>query len=116
MQAAYEKFKDRADFWWIYIREAHAADSKWPADHVSINQPKSENERHEVAGACSAALDLKIPLLVDDMNDTVNKAYSAWPDRLFILGADGRVAYAGGPGPRGFDVAGMTEALEKLLR
>lgn len=116
MQAAYEKFKDRADFWWIYIREAHAADSKWPAQHVTINQPKSDKERREVASSCSTALDLKIPLLVDDMSDTVSKAYSAWPDRLFILGADGRVAYAGGPGPREFNVAEMVVELEKLAR
>jgi type I thyroxine 5'-deiodinase len=116
LQAAYEKFKDRADFWWIYIREAHAADSKWPAQHVTINQPKTDEERHEVAASCSTALDLKIPLLVDDMADTVNKAYSAWPDRLFILGADGRVAYAGGTGPRWFRVAEMVAELEKLVK
>ena len=114
MQKVFEQYRDRVDFWWIYIREAHAADSSWPANHVTINQPKTDAERREVAGTCSAALDLKIPLLVDDIQDTVNKAYSAWPDRLFILGADARIAYAGGPGPRGFNVAEMAAALQQL--
>jgi hypothetical protein len=58
---------------------------------------------------------LKIPLVVDDMDNTVATAYQAWPDRLFILAADGTVAYAGWRGPRGFDVAGMEAALKALL-
>lgn len=60
-------------------------------------------------------MNLKIPLLVDDMDNTVANAYKAWPDRLFILAADGTVAYAGARGPRGFDVAEMEAALKALL-
>jgi hypothetical protein len=32
----------------------------------------------------------------------VEQAYAAWPDRIYVVGTDGRIAYKGGPGPRGF--------------
>jgi hypothetical protein len=43
-----------------------------------------------------------MPCVVDDMDDTADNAYAAWPERLFVVGADGRIAYAGGQGPFGF--------------
>lgn len=101
LQKVYDRYKDRADFYWIYIREAHASDGPRPANHVRIEQPTTLERRQEVATSCAAHLNLTIPVLVDDMKDTVSKAYDAWPDRLFILGADGKVAYRGGHGPRG---------------
>ena len=83
---------------------------------MEIEQPKTYEQRQEVAQGCSAALELKIPILVDDMEDSVSTAYSGWPDRLFIIDAGGKIAYAGGPGPWGFKVPEMVEALEKLLK
>jgi hypothetical protein len=73
------------------VREAHATDSFRPA------------------------VSLKIPQLVDDMQDTVGKAYNALPDRLFIVGEDGKIAYRGERGPRGFKVAELEKALAGLL-
>jgi len=54
-------------------------------------------------------------MLVDDIDDTVSRAFDAMPDRMYIIGKDGRIAYKGGRGPRGFNVAEMQTALEKLL-
>jgi hypothetical protein len=52
---------------------------------------------------------------VDDINDTVARAFEAFPDRMYIIGNDGRIAYKGGRGPREFDVAEMQEELKKLI-
>lgn len=68
-----------------------------------------------MAQTCSSELRLSIPLLVDDMENSVANAYSAWPDRLFILSADGKIAYRGGQGPWGFSVEEMEAALRPLL-
>jgi len=57
-----------------------------------------------------------MPVLVDDMQDSVAKAYNAMPDRLFIVKADGTIGYRGNRGPRGFDVDEMEKALVKLLK
>ena len=56
---------------------------------------------------CCSELDLTIPTLVDDMDNTVASAFSAMPDRLFILGGNGKVAFCGDRGPRGFKVGEM---------
>lgn len=49
------------------------------------------------------------------MRNSVANAFQGFPDRLFILSPDGTIAYRGARGPRGFDVAEMKTALEKLL-
>lgn len=45
------------------------------------------------------------------MQDTANTAYGAWPDRLYLVGRDGRIAYKGGRGPSGFRPEALEEAL-----
>ena len=49
--------------------------------------------------------DLKLPMpaLIDGVDDKVGKAYGGWPDRLYLVGKDGKITYAGGRGPFGFD-------------
>jgi hypothetical protein len=49
------------------------------------------------------------------MDDAVNKAYAALPTRLYLIGLDGRVVYAGGMGPFGFKPAEMGAAIEEVL-
>ena len=115
LQKVYEQYKDRADFWWVYIREAHPTDSSRPARHVQIEQPKTFLRRKEVAVQCSSGLKLEIPCVVDDMKDTVARAYDAMPDRLYILSEESRIAFKGGRGPRNFNVKEMEDSLRKLL-
>lgn len=116
LQEIYDQYKSRADFYFVYIREAHPADGLNPSRHVRIDQPTTHARRNEVASQCCADLKLTIPVLVDDMNDTASKAFNAWPDRLFIIGADGRIAYRGDRGPRGFKADEMEASLKELVR
>ena len=46
------------------------------------------------------------------MDNTVDNAYAGWPERLFVVDQDGRIAYAGKQGPWGF----KTEHVRKWLR
>lgn len=115
LQAAYEKYQDRADFWWIYVAEAHAIDDPRPSTRVKIMEHRSFEERTEVATGCAADLNLSIPKLIDDMDNTIAEAYQGAPDRLFIIGKDSKIAYSGAKGPRGFDVAEMEGALAAIL-
>lgn len=78
-------------------------------------QPTSFNERLEVAQECSSALTLTMPGVVDDMNNTVDNAYAAWPERLFVVDADGRIAYAGKQGPFGFKPGEVEAWIENHL-
>ena len=49
------------------------------------------------------------------MDDTVNNAYAALPTRLYLVGLDGRVVYAGGLGPYGFKPAELGATIEDTL-
>ena len=69
---------------------------------INIKDPKSYSERVGVAEKACSVLKIKLPCLVDQMDDAVNKTYSAWPDRLYIVDSDGKIAVMGGPGPGGF--------------
>ena len=60
-------------------------------------------------------LAVKIPPLIDDLANTTEIAYTAWPDRLYLVGQDGRVAYKSKPGPYGFKPGEMAEVLKRLL-
>jgi hypothetical protein len=61
-------------------------------------------------------LRLTIPAVVDKTDNRVNYAYAAWPERLVVVGTDGRIAYYGGPGPAGFKPAELADWLRKNVR
>ena len=82
---------------------------------MKIAQPRTAEARKKIAAGCAKELKLEIPVLVDDMQDSVAKAYAAWPDRLYILSADGKLTYGSAQGPWGFKVDEMVSALEKTL-
>lgn len=71
-------------------------------DDVVIQQPKADRERKMIASRCSAKLKLSMPVLVDTMDNRVDEQYAAWPERMFVVGKDGRISYAGKQGPWGF--------------
>jgi alkylhydroperoxidase family enzyme len=103
----------------VYVREAHAANGWWPQAQgqaaCSITQPRTLDERLDVAQQCFRALKMTMPLAVDEMDDRVGHAYSGMPDRLYIIDRQGRVAYKGGRGPFGFRPLEMEQALAMLL-
>lgn len=68
-----------------------------------------------MAETCATKLDIKLPVLLDGLDNKANEDYAAWPDRLYIVGVDGKVAYKSGPGPSGFTVSAMATELGKLL-
>ena len=115
----YEAFADRAAFRIVYIAEAHADDG-WQTtsnrqEGVIIRQHQTLDERRAAARRCARELSLTIPMLLDGMDDAAHTTFSAWPERIYILGTDGRVVYRGGPGPYGFDPDEARAALERLL-
>ena len=109
-----EKYADRVQFLVVYIKEAHPADD-WPIPVSKriryVKDPETIFERFQVASTCVRDLDISIPCLIDDMENTAARAYKGHPDRLYVVGKDGKIAYHGGPGPMGFKPAHMEQAL-----
>jgi hypothetical protein len=103
----------------VYIAEAHATD-EWQLqanldDDVLIAQHRSLEERFEAARRGVGRLGLTVPVLVDGMDDAVSQAFAAWPERIYVVGADARIAFVGGPGPFEFDPDAAESALESAL-
>lgn len=114
-----EKYSDKAVFLGVYVREAHPTDgwamSSNESAGVTIEQPKTFEERRSVATTCATKLKMRIPLLVDDLDDTVGNTYSGMPARLYVLDSQGRVAYKSGRGPFGFKSGEMEQALQMAI-
>jgi Iodothyronine deiodinase len=84
-------------------------------DVVFFPQPKSLDERVSVAQSCALRLDISIPTLIDDMENSTDQKYYALPDRLYLVGRNGRIAYRGAPGPWGFVAAELEKAIQNYL-
>lgn len=103
----------------VYITEAHPSDV-WQMqinvkEKVVFASPRSEEEREFVAGACVRKLGIKIPAVLDEFGNSTESAYTAWPDRLYLIDAAGRVAYKSRPGPFGFHADELNAAIVKAV-
>ena len=130
LQQIYQEYHHQVKFIKIYIPEAHPVDGWWFGKGLSkilirlfsskvsldLYDPKTIEQRRSAAGECQESLRCGVITYVDEMDDPVNKAYAAWPTRLYLIGKDGRVVYAGGPGPFGFKPDEFQTALRTLLR
>ena len=106
-------------FFIVYIREAHPEDGWVLADNrreeIAVVDPVSLDERAAAADACALRLATRIPILLDDVDDAVASAYGGWPDRLYLIGRDGSVAFQGEVGPFGFKPEELAKAIETEL-
>lgn len=103
----------------IYVQEAHPTDG-WQvdanvSDSVYFRQHQSYEEREEVAGTCTLDLKISVPTLVEEINNEIDEAYGAAPERLYLIDRDGQVAYHGGAGPHFFDLDQWEEAIEQTV-
>jgi hypothetical protein len=104
----------------VYITEAHPSDV-WQMhsnieDKVVFASPRSEEERSFVAGACVRKLGIEIPAVLDEFGNSTEQAYTAWPDRLYLIDATGHVAYKSKPGPFGFNADDLKSAVIRVTQ
>ena len=102
----------------MYILEAHPSDV-WQMESnikqgVVFRSPRNEQERDDVAGTCARKLGIKFPAVVDGFDNSTEKAYTGWPDRLYLIDKSGHVVYKSRPGPFGFKPDELAAALAKL--
>jgi hypothetical protein len=60
-------------------------------------------------------LGIKFPAVVDNFDNVTERAYTGWPDRLYVIDRDGLVSYKSGPGPFGFKPQGVAETLQRIV-
>ena len=112
----YQDYRDIAEFRMVYINEAHAADGRRPVGYAKEKGITEHDDYEERCTTAQMLIDdetLTIPCLIDGMDNKVNQAYSAWPDRIFLVRTDGKLAVAAERGPWGFK-PGLTASNEWL--
>ena len=131
MEQLYSHYQDLVEFLVVYVQEAAPTDggsfwkttgrwtSYWQTDSnvaegILFRQHQSYDEREEAAQSCTIGLHISIPTLVEEMNNAIDEAYGAAPERLYLIGKDGRVVYHGGAGPHLFDLDELDGALQRL--
>lgn len=120
MEEIYTRFRRHVAFFVVYIQEAHPTDG-WQVDSnvaegVLYQQHQSYDARETVAQTCGLDLHITLPMLIEEMDNAVDQAYGAAPERLYLIGADGRVAYKGGAGPFFFDLDAWEHAIETCVQ
>ena len=103
----------------MYISEAHP-DDEWQMDvnkeeQVVFKQPTTFAERRALATVLVDRMKYRLPLAVDGIDNAAERAYAAWPERIYVIGQDGRIVYKGGMGPFGFKPDEAEEALAAHL-
>jgi thiol-disulfide isomerase/thioredoxin len=119
VDAVYQRHKGDAEFVMVYVREAHPTDG-WVMESnakagVVFKQPTTLAERAEVCEAFRKRLKPGFPVVVDEILDPANTAYSGSPARCYVIDARGKVAYKGGRGPFGFKPSEMEQALAMAI-
>lgn len=106
-------------FYVVYIEEAHPIDAWQDEDnikaHIFLPSSKNLNERCAAAETCLTKLGIKFPAIVDDSQNSTERAYTGWPDRLYVIDRNGKIAYKSEAGPYGFHPANVAATLQKIL-
>ena len=119
LNTLYQQYRDRAAFYVVYIQEAHPIDA-WQVndnlkDDVLVASTMTAEDRLKVADICVKNLKIDLPALVDGPDNRVERDYTGWPDRLYVVDRDGTISYKSAPGPFGFKPAEVEAALKRLL-
>jgi len=107
-----EKYKNKAHFLTIYLREAHPQDA-WPlGKHVVVSAHKTEADRISVAEQFISANKWKLPTVVDTLQDLFMQTYWAHPERFFVI-LDGKLMFKAQPRDAYYPVSDLVQWLEK---
>ncbi len=119
LNTLYRQYRNRVEFYVVYIQEAHPIDA-WQLDSnikddVLVATTKSADDRDQVAGICVTKLGIELPALVDGPDNRVERAYTGWPDQLYVIDRSGVIAYKSAAGPFGFKPSQVKDALKRIL-
>jgi hypothetical protein len=104
LQELYQNYRDRAEFLFVYIREGHVVPSAGPP-----------GDRREQVRQALDSYRLTMPCVLDSKHADAERHYRAFPQRLVIVGVDGRYALDAGHGlPCGWDLTEVEAWLERL--
>jgi tetratricopeptide (TPR) repeat protein len=117
------QYHELVDFRLVYISEAHAdggAESQWQStinqrEGIDLAGPRTLAEKQDHASLCVRKLSLPFAIEVDGMDAAAERAYQAWPSRLYLVGRDGKVAWQTRLGELDFHADRLESAIREIL-
>jgi len=92
-----DKYGASIGFLSVYIVEAHAID-EWPVgDPLKVTQPRTISERCGLARAFVGEYRLRLPMVVDQLDNNFSNNFAAWPVRFYVIQKEEK-RVAGGEG------------------
>jgi peroxiredoxin len=115
-----QQYNDQFAFYFVYIKEAHATDERPTRGNerigIEFKQPTTYLERELIAKTCQQQIELTMPILVDTLDNAVEKLFAGAPNRTYLIDQDGIVLYKGVRGPQGSRPDEVAKAIRKQLR
>ncbi len=118
LRRLYEAHKDRAVFLFVQVRDGpHALPanlrSAYQEAGLAAGPPDNRSRRLCLA---TEVMDLPFLSLLDTHDGKVEHLYDAWPERLLVVGRDGRIALDAGRGlcEQGWNYHQIEECLRRL--
>jgi tetratricopeptide (TPR) repeat protein len=116
LNSLYDRYRQRAGFLLVYIREAHG-DGSWQStanarEGVNLRDASDLKQKRSYAAMCLSNLKIHYPAVVDELDDAVEKRWSAFPSRVYVLDRAGRVVFNSVLDQQQFDAAALETALK----
>lgn len=123
MDSLAKDFGDKVHFLLLYTVEAHPKGDpspyngkEWitPANQkagILLAQPTTMEARLKLARECAASLKLKVPMVIDTLDNATWQAYGRAPNCAYLINKEGKIVAA----QPWFDGGPLRKELEKLL-
>lgn len=86
-----EKYKDEdVEFFVVYSKEPHAGERRY---FKKYQQHSSYEHKKRYAGELVQEFGMKVPVLIDDLDETVVQAFERMPNMTFVVDKQGKIAY-----------------------
>lgn len=114
------QYAARSGFLLVYIREAHSTD-QWQStinerEQIQLTPAASAEQKHEYAAMCQRKLHLQFPSAVDGLDNQAEKAFAAWPSKVYVLSAAGKILFSSGLSEQEFDATALRKAIAGAIR
>jgi len=121
LNSLYDRYRERAGFLLVYIREAHGDAShdnaSWQStanerEGVNLRDASDLQQKRSYAAMCVRKLKIRYPAVVDALDGTVEKSWSAFPSRVYVIDRAGTVVFNSVLDQQQFDAAALESALK----
>ena len=92
-----KELEDKAEFCCVYIKAAHPLEGWVLPDNtlegIEVESPDTKEERAAVTAICMLRYNFPFRMVLDSMTDEAEEKYRSEPDRLYVIDAEGKIAW-----------------------